>query len=55
MENDKHGMLCATIGVICDDLKVAQAYGTSSLLACVIEIMAQACALKRNALSANIL
>jgi hypothetical protein len=49
MENDKHGLLRATIGVICDDLKVVQAEGTSLLVACVVEIIAWARALERNA------
>jgi hypothetical protein len=39
-EANEHGMLCATIGVVCDDLRVAQAEGTSSLAACVIDNMA---------------
>jgi hypothetical protein len=36
----EHGMLCATIGVVYDDLGVAQAEGTSLLEARVIEITA---------------
>jgi hypothetical protein len=55
MENDKHGLLRATIGVICDDLKVVQAEGTSLLVACVVEIIAWARALERNALHAGVL
>jgi hypothetical protein len=42
IENDEHGMLRAAIRVICNDLKVAQVEGTSSLAARIIEIMAQA-------------
>jgi hypothetical protein len=34
----EHGMLCAAIKVICDDLRVAQAEGTSSLVAHVDDI-----------------
>jgi hypothetical protein len=40
MENDEHGMLHAAIGVVCNDLEVAQVEGTSSLVARVVEIMA---------------
>jgi formylmethanofuran dehydrogenase subunit B len=29
VESDENDMLCAAIGVICDDLEVAQAEGTS--------------------------
>jgi hypothetical protein len=55
MENDKHNMLHAAIGVICDDLEVAQAEGTSSMAACVVEITARALTLERNALRASVL
>jgi hypothetical protein len=55
MENDEHGLLRATIGVICDDLEVAQAEGSSLLVARIIEIIAWACALERNALCVSIL
>jgi hypothetical protein len=48
-------MLCATIGVVCDDLRVAQAEGTSSLVAHVIDMKARACVLERNVLRASIL
>jgi hypothetical protein len=54
-EASEHGMLCATIGVVCDDLRVAQAEGTSSLVAHVIDMKAQACVLERNVLCASIL
>jgi hypothetical protein len=54
-ENDEHGMLRVAIGVICDDLEVVQTEGTSSLVACIIEIMARVHALERNALHASIL
>jgi hypothetical protein len=39
-EVNEHGILCAAIGVICDDLKVAQTERTSLLAACVIDIIA---------------
>jgi hypothetical protein len=48
-------MLCATIGVICDDLRVALVEGTSLLAARVVEIMAQTCALERNTFHVGIL
>jgi hypothetical protein len=54
-ENDEHSLLCAAIGVICDDLEVVQVEGTSSVMACVIEIMALAHVLERDALRAGIL
>jgi hypothetical protein len=54
-ENDEHGMLRVAIGVVCDDLEVVQTEGTSSLAACIIEIMARAPALERNTLHAGIL
>jgi hypothetical protein len=55
MENDEHGMLHAAIRVVCNDLEVAQVEGTSSLVARVVEIMAQARMLKRNTLCAGVL
>jgi hypothetical protein len=39
-EASEHDMLCATIGVICDVLRVVQTEGTSSLVAHVIDITA---------------
>jgi hypothetical protein len=41
VEASEHDMLCATIGVVCDDLRVAQTEGTSSLAAHVVDITAQ--------------
>jgi hypothetical protein len=55
MENDEHGLMRAAIGVVCDDLEVVQAEGTSLLAAHVIKITARAHALKRNALYAGVL
>jgi hypothetical protein len=40
VEANEHGMLRAAIGVIYDDLGVAQAEETSSLVARVVDIMA---------------
>jgi hypothetical protein len=54
-ENDEHSMLRAAIGVVCDDLEVVQAEGTSSLVARIVEIKAWVCALERNALHAGVL
>jgi hypothetical protein len=54
-ENDEHGLLRAAIGAVCDDLEVAQAEGTSSLVAHVIEIMARVHVLERNALHVDVL
>jgi hypothetical protein len=53
-KTSEHGMLCATIGVVCDDLEVVQAEGTSSLAACVVNIMARAGTLERDAFHAGI-
>jgi hypothetical protein len=39
-KTSEHGMVRAAIGVIYDDLRVAQAEGTSSLVARFIDIMA---------------
>jgi hypothetical protein len=55
VESDEHNMLCAAIVVICGDLEVAQAEGTSSLAARVIEVTARAHALKRNTLHTGVL
>jgi hypothetical protein len=55
MENDEHSLLHATIGVVCEDLEVAQAEGTSSLVAHVVEIMARVCVLERNTLHVDVL
>jgi hypothetical protein len=54
-ENDEHSMLHAAIGVVCDDLEVVQAEGTSSLVARIIEIKAWVRALERNALHVGVL
>jgi hypothetical protein len=54
-ENDEHNMLRAAIRVICDDLEVVQAEGTSSLVAHIVEIKAWVRALERNALHASVL
>jgi hypothetical protein len=54
-ETSEHNMLCATIGVICDDLGVAQVEGTSSLAARIIDIMARASTLERDAFQAGII
>jgi hypothetical protein len=53
-EVSEHGILRASIGVICDDLKVAQTKRTSLLAACVIDITAWAGALERDAFHAGI-
>ena len=41
VESDELGILSATLEVVCDDLKVVQSEGTSSLVAYAIEIIAQ--------------
>jgi len=41
MESDELGILSATLEVVYDDLEVVQSEGTSSLVACAIEIMAR--------------
>jgi hypothetical protein len=53
-EVSEHGTLRAAIGVVCDDLEVAQTKGTSSLAARVIKITARACVLERDAFHAGI-
>ena len=53
-ESDELGILRATLGVVCDDLEVVRSEGTSSLVACAVEIMAWVRQLKRNALRAKV-
>jgi hypothetical protein len=53
-EVSEHGILCAAIGVVCDDLKVAQMEGTSSLVARIVDIMARVGALERDSFHASI-
>jgi hypothetical protein len=40
VEASEHDMLCAAIGVVCDDLRVAQVEGTSLWAACIVDIKA---------------
>jgi hypothetical protein len=53
-EASEHGMLHAAIGVVYKDLGVEQAEGTSSLAAHIIDIMARASTLERDAFHASI-
>ena len=53
-ESDKLGILTATLGVVCDDLEVVWSDGTSSLVACAVEITARVHQLERNALRARV-
>jgi hypothetical protein len=53
-EASEHGMLRAAIRVVYKDLRVEQVKGTSSLAARVIDIMARASALERDAFHAGI-
>ena len=41
MESDELGILSTTLGVVCDDLEVVRSEGTSSLMACAINIKAR--------------
>jgi hypothetical protein len=50
---NKHGILCAAIGVVCDDLEVAQTEGTSSLVARVVDT-ARSGTLERDAFHTDI-
>jgi hypothetical protein len=54
VEASEHGMLCATIGVVCDDLGVAYAEGTSLLVAHVVDIMVRVGAVERDTFHAGI-
>ena len=40
-ESNEHDLLCATIGVVFDDLEVARSEGTSSLAAHAVDITAR--------------
>jgi hypothetical protein len=53
-EVGEHGILRAAIGVVYDNLIVAQTEGTSSLVACVVDITARVGALERDAFHASI-
>jgi hypothetical protein len=48
-EVSKHDILCAAIGVVCDDLEVVQTEGTNSLAARVVDITVQVGTLERDA------
>ena len=55
MESNEHDLLCATVGVVFDDLEVARPEGTSSLAAsATIDITARVHQLKRGALRSGI-
>ena len=54
MESDELDLLKVAHGVVCDDLQVAQAEGTSSLAAYVIDIMARVRQLEKEALHIGI-
>ena len=54
VETDKLGILSTALGVVCDNLEVVRSKGTISLMARAIEIIAQVCQLKRNALHARV-
>ena len=55
MESDEHDLLHTAVGVVFDDLEVAQPEGTSSLMACAtVDIMAWVRQLEREALRSRI-
>ena len=54
MESDELGILNTALGVVYDDLEVVRSEGTSSLVACAVEIMAWVRQLERNALRAGV-
>ena len=54
VESDEHGILSASLSVVCDDLEVVRSEGTSSLAARAVEIMAWVRQLERNALRARV-
>ena len=54
MESDEHDLLCATLGVVYNDLEVARLEGTYSLAAHAVDITAWVWQLKREALSSEI-
>ena len=54
MESDELDILSATLRVVCNDLEVVRSEGTSSLMACAVEIMTQVCKLERNALRTGV-
>jgi hypothetical protein len=54
VEVNKHDILRAAIGVVCDDLEVAHTEGASSLVARVIDITARSGTLERDAFHADI-
>ena len=47
-------MLSTSLRVVYDDLEVVRLEGTSSLMACAVEIIARVCQLERNALHAGV-
>ena len=53
-ESDKLGILSAALGVVLDDLEVVRSEGTSSLVACAVEITARVRQLERNALHVRV-
>ena len=53
-ESDELGILSTALGVVCDYLEVVQSEGTSSLVACAVEIMARVRQLERNALRTRV-
>ena len=53
-KSDEHDLLRTTVGVVFDDLGVAQPEGTSSLEASTVDIMAWVCQLEEDASHAGI-
>ena len=53
-ESDELGILSAALRVVYDDLEVVRSEGTSSLMACAIEIMAWVHQLRRNTLRVRV-
>ena len=54
MESNEHDLLCATVGVVFDDLEVAGSKGSSSLVAHAVDITAWVCQLEREVLHSGI-
>ena len=54
VESNELGILSATLGVVCDDLKVVWSEGTNSFVARAIEITTQVHQLERNALRVGV-
>ena len=53
-ESDELGILTAALGVVCDNLQMVRSKGTSSLVACAVEIIARVRQLERSALHAGV-